>query len=187
MVPIGTRFFEFGTARHPSVVYPLRPKTPLTVAMLTPAFQSGGSCCSGRHFSRPCLVQSDLPDPEQLSPSSLLHTASARLSVWSFLKLPRQSFKQGSRWKCEGKQLALPGGTRREILKDVSGVFPAGTLTAIIGASGSGKVRLHLHTLDLADLISLVPLVDDLPQRFFAPYAGTKPQYHQKHTLQRVP
>ena len=33
------------------------------------------------------------------------------------------------------------GGTRRKILKDVSGVFPAGTLTAIIGASGSGKVR----------------------------------------------
>ena len=79
------------------------------------------------------------------------------------------------------------GGTRRKILKDVSGVFPAGTLTAIIGASGSGKVRLHPHTLDLADLISLVPLADDLPQRSFAPYAGTKPHYHRKHTLQRIP
>jgi len=39
------------------------------------------------------------------------------------------------------------GGTRRKILKDVSGVFPAGTLTAIIGASGSGKVRLHPRML----------------------------------------
>jgi len=39
------------------------------------------------------------------------------------------------------------GGTRRKILKDVSGVFPAGTLTAIIGASGSGKVRPHPNML----------------------------------------
>ena len=39
------------------------------------------------------------------------------------------------------------GGTRRKILKDVSGNFPAGTLTAIIGGSGSGKVRLHPRML----------------------------------------
>ena len=36
------------------------------------------------------------------------------------------------------------GGVRRKnILKDVSADFPAGTLTAIIGGSGSGKVCLH--------------------------------------------
>jgi len=41
----------------------------------------------------------------------------------------------------------VEGRTRKKILKDVSGVFPAGTLTAIIGASGSGKVRLHPRML----------------------------------------
>ena len=46
------------------------------------------------------------------------------------------------------------GGIRRKILRDVSGIFPAGTLTAVIGGSGSGKVRLHPRTLCLANLIS---------------------------------
>lgn len=35
-------------------------------------------------------------------------------------------------------------GARRKILKGVSADFPAGSLTAIIGGSGSGKVCLHL-------------------------------------------
>jgi ABC-type multidrug transport system fused ATPase/permease subunit len=36
---------------------------------------------------------------------------------------------------------------RKKILKHVSAEFPAGTLTAIIGASGSGKVGLRLITI----------------------------------------
>lgn len=35
---------------------------------------------------------------------------------------------------------------RKKILKDISADFPAGTMTAIIGGSGSGKVRLYPHT-----------------------------------------
>ena len=38
---------------------------------------------------------------------------------------------------------AVSGVRRKKILKDVSVDFPAGTLTAIIGGSGSGKVRVH--------------------------------------------
>jgi hypothetical protein len=37
------------------------------------------------------------------------------------------------------------GSRRKIILKDVSADFPSGTLTAIIGGSGSGKVRWYLH------------------------------------------
>ena len=40
---------------------------------------------------------------------------------------------------------AVGGAQRKKILKDVSADFPAGTLTAIIGGSGSGKVCFHLH------------------------------------------
>jgi ABC-type multidrug transport system fused ATPase/permease subunit len=35
---------------------------------------------------------------------------------------------------------------RKKILKDISADFPAGTMTAIIGGSGSGKVRFYLCT-----------------------------------------
>ena len=35
---------------------------------------------------------------------------------------------------------------RKKILKDLSADFPAGTITAIIGGSGSGKVRIHLRS-----------------------------------------
>ena len=43
------------------------------------------------------------------------------------------------------------GGGRKKILKNVSADFPAGTLTAIIGGSGSGKVHLsHALTLCLS-------------------------------------
>jgi len=35
------------------------------------------------------------------------------------------------------------GGVRKKILKDVSAEFPPGTLTAIIGGSGSGKVCIQ--------------------------------------------
>jgi len=38
---------------------------------------------------------------------------------------------------------AVGGVQRKKILKDVSANFPAGTLTAIVGGSGSGKVRLQ--------------------------------------------
>ena len=45
---------------------------------------------------------------------------------------------------------AASGIGRKDILKDVSADFPAGTLTAIIGGSGSGEARPHLHnTLEL--------------------------------------
>lgn len=37
------------------------------------------------------------------------------------------------------------GARKKKILKDVSADFPAGTMTAIIGGSGSGKVR-HFRT-----------------------------------------
>ena len=45
----------------------------------------------------------------------------------------------------------VEGGTtarvrKRKILKGLSADFPSGTLTAIIGGSGSGKVWLHLHS-----------------------------------------
>ena len=58
------------------------------------------------------------------------------------LKAKLTKFKVGD---VEGGDVV--GGTRRKILKDFSGVFPAGTLTAIIGGSGSGKVRLHPRML----------------------------------------
>ena len=44
---------------------------------------------------------------------------------------------------------AVAGVQRKKILRDVSADFPAGTLTAIIGGSGSGKVRLHSHALQI--------------------------------------
>lgn len=42
---------------------------------------------------------------------------------------------------------AVGGIRRKKILKGVSADFPAGTLTAIVGGSGSGKVcfRLQIH------------------------------------------
>ena len=42
---------------------------------------------------------------------------------------------------------AVGAARRKKILKDVSADFPAGTLTAIIGGSGSGKVCFHLPIL----------------------------------------
>ena len=39
------------------------------------------------------------------------------------------------------------GGQTKKILENVSADFPSGTLTAIIGGSGSGKVRLRLCEL----------------------------------------
>lgn len=39
---------------------------------------------------------------------------------------------------------AVNGPRRKKVLKDVSADFPAGTLTAIIGGSGSGKVIVYL-------------------------------------------
>ena len=41
---------------------------------------------------------------------------------------------------------AVAGVQRKKILKEVSADFPAGTLTAIIGGSGSGKVPLIHYT-----------------------------------------
>ena len=59
------------------------------------------------------------------------------------------SFFDTLKTKCTKPKVGdVEGGTvrRKRILNDVSADFPAGTLTAIIGGSGSGKVHLHaLH------------------------------------------
>ena len=39
----------------------------------------------------------------------------------------------------------ISGARRKKILKNLSMDFPEGTLTAIIGGSGSGKVRFRFH------------------------------------------
>ena len=80
---------------------------------------------------------------------------------------------------------------RKKILKDVSADFPPGTLTAIIGGSGSGKVHLFPQAsyaaLDRSDLIlHLFALTDDLSQRPLPSYGRIKPHYHRKHILQSI-
>ena len=86
---------------------------------------------------------------------------------------------------------AVGGIRRKKILKDVSANFPPGTLTAIIGGSGSGKVYLcpqaSYATLNGSDLmLHSFALIDDLSQRSLPSYAGIEPHYHRKHTLQRI-
>lgn len=59
-------------------------------------------------------------------------------------------------------EIGVAGGAgRKRILKGVSGDFPAGSLTAIIGGSGSGKVRLHP--------IYTTPKGSDLAFNFYPP------------------
>ena len=79
---------------------------------------------------------------------------------------------------------AVNGVRRKKILKDVSADFPAGTLTAIIGGSGSGKV-LTLHPLTRSDLMLHPLLLDDLPRRSLPPHAGIKSYYHRNCAIQR--
>ena len=56
------------------------------------------------------------------------------------------------------------GGQTKKILKDISADFPSGTLTAIIGGSGSGKVRLRLCELHSTGLTHpSTPSSDRLP------------------------
>ena len=80
------------------------------------------------------------------------------------------------------------GGTQRKmILKDVSADFPAGTLTAIIGGSGSGKVRLHPHNPTRGIRSAQLPsLIDYLPQCTLSPYARIKSHHRWKHTIQWI-
>ena len=82
---------------------------------------------------------------------------------------------------------AVGGAQRKKILKDVSADFPAGTLTAIIGGSGSGKVRLHPHnpTRGIRS-VQLPSLIDYLPQCTLSPYARIKPHHRWKHTIQWI-
>ena len=74
---------------------------------------------------------------------------------------------------------------RKKILKDVSADFPAGTLTAIIGGSGSGKVHGTPHSRGPIDA-NLLPLIDYLPQRSISSYAGIQHHHRRKHTVQRI-
>jgi len=74
------------------------------------------------------------------------------------------------------------GVQRKKILKDVSADFPAGTLTAIIGGSGSGKVRVR-SAREIRSHILLFPPTDDPPQCSRSSHAGTKPYHRRKHTI----
>ena len=63
--------------------------------------------------------------------------------VPSFVDTLKAKFTKSKVGDVEGDAV---GRVRRKILKGVSGNFPAGTLTAIMGGSGSGKVHLRPHT-----------------------------------------
>ena len=65
------------------------------------------------------------------------------VEVASFADTLKARFTKSEAGDVEGG--AVGGAQRKKILKDVSADFPAGTLTAIIGGSGSGKVCFHLH------------------------------------------
>ena len=78
----------------------------------------------------------------------------------------------------------IGGIQRKKILKDVSADFPAGSLTAIIGGSGSGKVRPRTSCLPVSCLNTI--LVDHPPQCPFPSYAGIKPQRYWKCAVQRI-
>ena len=71
---------------------------------------------------------------------------------------------------------------RKKILKDVSTDFPAGTMTAIIGGSGSGKVRLNPLPTSRTDLIFSLTS-DDPPQRSLRSHARIKPHHYWEHPL----
>lgn len=103
--------------------------------------------------------------------------------VASFVDALKAKFTKSKVGDAEGD---VAGGVRRKILRNVSGNFPAGTLTAIIGGSGSGKVHFHPHTPQSTDPISLLALTDHLPQCSVPSYGWIKLQYHRKHTLQRI-
>lgn len=74
----------------------------------------------------------------------------------SFVDTLKAKFTKSKVGDVEGD--AVGGVRRKKILMDVSANFPLGTLTAIIGGSGSGKVRLYStpkpHTLRSTDPIS---------------------------------
>ena len=80
----------------------------------------------------------------------------------------------------------VAGVQRKRILKDVSADFPAGTLTAVLGGSGSGKVRLSSHTLQIGSQVQILALIDDLPQRSLSSHAGIKPHHHRRRTIQWI-
>jgi hypothetical protein len=104
----------------------------------------------------------------------------------SFADTLRVKFAESKFGDVEGGVGRVP----RKILRDISANFPAGTLTAIIGGSGSGKVvHLHPHSLHLKDLTPYLTccLIDDVSQRSLPSHAGIKSRYHRNHTLQRIP
>ena len=58
---------------------------------------------------------------------------------------------------------------RKKILKDISTNFPAGTLTAIIGGSGSGKVCVRFRSPLLGWVICLTPYSNRQPFSMLSP------------------
>jgi ABC-type glutathione transport system ATPase component len=79
---------------------------------------------------------------------------------------------------------AVGGVRRKKILKGVSTDFPAGSLTAIIGGSGSGKVCFHLRTqFQVDDMLTSCFIIDNLSQCSLRSHARLKPHNHRKHTL----
>lgn len=61
----------------------------------------------------------------------------------SFVDTLKAKFTNPKDGDLEGQ--AAGGARQKKILKEVSADFPAGTMTAIIGGSGSGKVRPYLR------------------------------------------
>ena len=75
---------------------------------------------------------------------------------------------------------------RKKVLKDVSADFPAGTMTAIIGGSGSGKVRSNLLPTSTTNLIfGLMP--DNPSQCPLRSHARIEPHNHREYPLQWIP
>lgn len=72
---------------------------------------------------------------------------------------------------------------RKKILGGVSADFLAGTLTAVIGGSGSGKV-VYLASIRSAQMIFDPLLPDDLPQRSLPTYATIQFYHRRNHTIQ---
>ena len=63
--------------------------------------------------------------------------------------------------------------------------FPPGTLTAVVGGSGSGKVCVHCTNGVPSHVWP--PPIDDLPQRSLQSHAGIELHHCWKYTILRIP